>query len=352
MIFLWFTLSMLLNSCNESTMPDNKNSIGTQPVSLSCDTVSELGQNIMVVYQDKKQVYWFGSHQSGLYRYDGKRIVQFTTKHGLPSNRIEEIKEDAKGRIFVNTSNGLCKMEGAKIILIKEAFHSDTTWRLGSEDLWFKSNKPGSVSRYDGTLLHNLKVPHTRSGEEYVKNNPSSIDPYGIYCSYVDSKGYVWFGTAVMGAFRYNGKSIDWIQESDVTEMHNGPSNGVRGIAEDADGNFWFNCEYRYKIMEPSQHGGKFYERIRSIGSLDEKGLLKEYLAITKDTLNQLWIATYRDGVWIYDGKKVEHISIQENSQNVLLFYIYKDRKGVIWLGTHEHGAWRWNGKEFVRFRK
>ena len=48
----------------------------------------------MVIYQDKKNVYWFGSWETGVYKYDGKELVNFTTKHGLIKNRIDEIKEE------------------------------------------------------------------------------------------------------------------------------------------------------------------------------------------------------------------------------------------------------------------
>ena len=33
----------------------------------------------------------------------------------------------------------------------------------------------------------------------------------------------MWFGTGALGAFRYNGKSFDWILERDVVEIFNEP---------------------------------------------------------------------------------------------------------------------------------
>ncbi|HPI53847.1 MAG TPA: two-component regulator propeller domain-containing protein, partial [Chitinophagaceae bacterium] len=95
-----------------------------------------------------------------------------------------------------------------------------------------------------------------------------------------------------------------------------------------------------------------FYKRIESIGSLDGKsnGELTEYLSITQDNQNSLWIATYSDGVWKYDGQKVIHYSVQSKGKDVTLFYIYSDRQGNIWLGTHENGVFRLNGTTFEKF--
>jgi ligand-binding sensor domain-containing protein len=97
---------------------------------------------------------------------------------------------------------------------------------------------------------------------------------------------------------------------------------------------------------------GSFYERQKSIGSLDGKknGILNEYLSVTKDKENNLWFATYQNGVWKYDGKNIEHFPIQENGVDIHLFYIYSDNKGSIWLGTHNNAVWKFNGKSFEKF--
>ena len=298
-------------------------------------------------------MYWFGSWETGLYTYDGKSLRHISQQDGLPSNRVEEIKEDKNGIIFINTSKGLCQVGNNELKVIREAFSNPSNWGIHPDDMWFKCPNPGHVYRFDGSQLHKLKIPPTTLGEDYLKRTGSQLSPYDVYCNYKDSKGNVWFGTAVLGTFRYNGKSFDWITESDVHEMHNGPSNGVRSIAEDKDGNFWFNSSYKYSTTDSKAEPGKsFYTRLESIGSLDGKanGDLNEYLSIAKDNQNNLWFATYMHGVWKYNGSKIRHYSIRENAKDITLFYIYKDRHGFIWLGTHQNGAWKLDGNEFIRF--
>src|SRR5438552_11573082 len=110
---LLFLLSILsiLTSCNGQNQVTN--GILNNRIAKG-DTVKELGKNTMIVYQDKKNNYWFGSWEDGLYRYDGKTILHFTTKDGLPHNRIDEIKEDKLGNIYFNTSGGISKFDGKK----------------------------------------------------------------------------------------------------------------------------------------------------------------------------------------------------------------------------------------------
>ncbi|MBA2406638.1 MAG: hypothetical protein H0V65_01400 [Chitinophagales bacterium] len=313
------------------------------------DTVKELGNNLMVVYQDKKNNYWFGSWKDGLFRYDGKTMLHFTTKSGLPHNRIEEIKEDKSGNIYFNTSKGISKFDGQSFTTLS-VVNSDNEWKLEPNDLWFKQAWDSNfVYRYDGKFLYKLLLPA----------HPNYANPYAVYSVYKDSKGYVWLGTNPLGVCRYNGKSLDWISEEDVTELHDGPANGVRSIIEDKDGYFWFNTMYRYNIygnktpLKNSTDKPTFYSRAKSIGSLDGKNdtKLNEYLSIAKDNNNELWIATYMDGVWHYDGKNIIHYPVKDGSKDITVYSIYKDNNGDLWLGTHETGVYKFNGKTFERFK-
>lgn len=354
---------MLIASCNGTTtskVAEKTDSIqSAAPATALGDTVASLSKNIMVVYQDKKNHYWFGSWKDGVYHYDGKTILHYTTSDGLSANRINEIKEDTFGNIYFNTSDGVDRFNGQTFTRLSVALNviRQSEWKLEPNDLWFKWTKePGHVYRYDGKILHCLTLPSTTIGDEFIRRSQHPITPgnapYSVYSIYKDSKGNIWFGTALLGACRYNGKTFDWISEEDVTELHNGPANGVRSIIEDKDGYFWFNTMYRYEVYNSSAQKATFYSRHKSIGSLDssQQSDLYEYLSIAKDNNNELWIATYRDGVWHYDGKKVSHYPVKDGTEEITLFYIYKDNTGTLWLGTHEHGAYKFNGKTFERF--
>src|SRR4051794_10618405 len=58
------------------------------------EAVPELGSSVMYVLQARNDDYWFGSNDRGVYRYDGKVLVNFTTRDGLVSDRIRGIRED------------------------------------------------------------------------------------------------------------------------------------------------------------------------------------------------------------------------------------------------------------------
>ncbi|NJM80426.1 MAG: hypothetical protein HC854_13910 [Flavobacterium sp.] len=341
-IFLFLSVLILFTSCNGQT----KNTNQSKELLEKGDIVKELGKSVMVIYQDKKNNYWFGSWETGVYKYDGNTLVNYTTKHGLASNRIDEIKEDELGNLFFVScypKQNIVKYDGKSFITLTSVPSKE--WKLQPNDLWFKHSYEfeNKIYRYDGTTLYELLLP----------NPPNLTNPFGVYSIYKDQKGNIWFGTNPVGVCRYDGTSFNWITEEDVTEFRNEGANGVRSITEDKNGDFWFNTEYRYSIYDSiTLKSNNFYTRHESIGGLDSKknSDLDEYLSTVRDNNNNLWFVTYRDGVWEYDGTKITHYKVQDNLKNITLFSIYKDNDGNLWLGTHQNGAYKFNGKTFEKF--
>jgi ligand-binding sensor domain-containing protein len=335
---------VLLTSCNGQT---TERQVKTENI-VEGDKVTELGKSIMVIYQDRKNVYWFGSWETGVYKYDRKELVNYTKKHGLINNRIDEIKEDEFGNIYFSSAKAtseISKFDGKTFTTLKAV--PSENWKLESTDLWFKYSfgNTGKVYRYDGTTLFELQFP----------NPPNLSNPFDVYSIYKDRKGNIWFGTNPVGVCRYDGKSFEWITEEDVTEFRNEGANGVRSITEDKNGDFWFNTEFRYSIYDSTTlNGNKFYTRHESIGGLDgkENSNLDEYLSSVTDDNDNLWFVTYLDGVWKYDGTEISHFAVRDDSKDITLFSIYKDNHGELWLGTHENGAYKFNGVTFEKFAK
>lgn len=341
-ILFFLSILALLTSCNGQPIT---NQVDNGNIAKG-DTVTELGNNIMVIYQDKKNTYWFGSWETGVYRYDGKTLINYTTKDGLHNNRVDGIKEDKSGNIYfsgMNPNSTITKFDGKSFTNIIAT--PSNQWKLEPNDLWLINGYQDkqTVFRFDGNTLFELTLPKP----------PKLNNPFEVYSIYRDIKGNVWFGTNPVGVCRYDGKSFEWITEEDVTEFRNEGANGVRSITEDKNGDFWFNTENRYSVYDSiTLKSNKFYTRHKSIGSLDGKNTrgLNEYLSTVRDRNNNMWFVTYRDGVWKYDGKKITHYKVQANAKDIKLFSIYKDNNGELWLGTHENGAYKFNGRTFEKF--
>ena len=340
-----------------------------KPAVAKGEIVSELDPAIWRVYQAKNNDYWFGSKDRGVYRYDGKILVNFTTKDGLYYDPVGGIQEDKAGNIYFPTTSefdadrrgstqGVSRFDGKAFspLAVPEKTAPADAWKLQPDDLWFRgAQDTGTVFRYDGKNLHRVELPRTKEGDDFLAAHPRSkypnikYSPYDTYINFKDSKGHVWFGSAMLGVCRYDGKSFAWLPES---ELRNG-SFGTRSIVEDKDGKFWFcNSLHRY-VVDLSGKGGPSFKKEEGIRDAKDptRPQIVGIMSSIVDSAGVLWMATYGAGVWRYDGRDVTRYPVKDGDKDITLYTISKDNQGVLWLGTHSAGAYKFNGKTFEKFK-
>ncbi len=331
------------------------------------EIVRDLDDEILQVFEAKNGDYWFGSKTRAVYRFDGAKLVKFTIDDGLLYDGVGTIQEDAAGNVYFpggvlkdakpGSTQSVSQFDGNSFHTwtVDESDGSGEAWVLRSGDLWFGGGQDsGAVLRFDGKKLHRLVFPTTKAGDAAVAKYPRSkypnakFSPYDVYIVFKDSTGSLWFGTATLGACRYDGKNFAWLDES---ELRNG-SFGTRSIVEDKDGRFWF-CDpvHRYEV-DLTDPTGPMFVALEGVRDKDhpEKPLFEGVISSVMDDSGALWMATYGQGVWRVDGKQITHFSVQDRGEDITLFTIHKDLRGVMWLGTHQSGAYRFDGTAFEKF--
>lgn len=359
-VFLLLGLLSLFFSCNgQDPSATSQNPGNGAPKG---EIVSGVGKRATVVFQDQQNNFWFGGGEQGVYKYDGKNLFLFTVKDGLCSSNIWGIQEDQLGNLYFDTPEGICKYDGQSFttLPLADSEASQNEWILNPDDLWFRMgwDKNGPY-RYDGTSLYHLAFPKSERADAFYANNPNaSYTPYGIYTLYKDRKGTLWFGTASLGVCRFDGVSIDWLYEEQLTITPEGGDFGIRSILEDKEGFFWFcNSRYRFEILpdppDNAQTNNIPYKKEKGMGYTTEKGEVDYpyFMSIVEDNEGDLWMVTYSDGVWRNDGQQLIHYPIKNGETDALLFSIYKDRQGGLWLGTHNAGVYHWNDGSFQQFK-
>lgn len=355
-----FILIIALTSCNGQNTKSSpiaakkvlNDSIG--------EVVSDIDSSIWYIFQDKNNNHWFGSNGQGVYKHDGKTILRFSTKDGLPSNQIRGIQEDHLGTIFISCTEGISKFDGQKFTTLKPIESND--WKLNPDDLWFSilGQKDGNgVYRYDGKSLHHLKFPKHYMEDEFNSTYPNATySPYEVYSICKDKRGDMWFGTAIFGLCRFDGTVLSWMFEDHLTNTPNGGSFGIRSMFEDRNANFWIcNTHYRYQMEQTytTKNGTNFidYKRKNGMGQLTANGKKESpyFFSMIEDEKGNLWMTTYDQGVLKFDGKTVTQFPIKENGKIINLFSIYRDKQNNIWLGTHNEGVYKLNGQMFEKVK-
>jgi hypothetical protein len=262
------------------------------------------------------------------------------------------------GNIFIETEQGVSKFDGHTFKTLQTANPESPThnWHLEPDDLWFRMGFANNGPyRFDGEYLHYLKFPKSPQEYAFYRNNPgTNLKAYGLYTIYKDRKGIMWFGSASLGLCRYDGKTLSWHYEEQLQTTPEGGDFGARAIFEDKEGKFWINnTRFRYYI-KPNSSINLDFQKEDGIGHVDENNQINFpfFLSITEDNDGNLWLVTYDNGVWKFNGKGLSHYPVKDGETDVLLFTIFKDNKGVLWLGSHNAGVYKFNGHSFERFLK
>lgn len=357
-------LITLLAACrgqSPSASQTQEVSESTTSANASGQTVTTVDQGFMVIFQDKVGNHWFGGSEKGLYKYDGEQLILFTRQDGLCSHSIIGIQEDKTGHLYFDTPDGVSKFDGQKFttLKVKEGSPSANEWILDPNDLWFRLGwESKGPYRYDGTWLYPLEFPRTGMADDFFARYPNApFNPYGIYSSYQDSNGHRWWGTASLGVCRFDGQTISWLYEEQLTKTPAGGDFGIRSIVEDNDGKFWFcNTRHRFEILPGNKErkDTHFMNYSRADGIRNaltpDKPEFPYFMSVLKDDKGDLWMVSYDEGVWRKDGDQLLHYPIAADDREVFLFSIYQDRAGVLWLGTQNAGIYQFNGEAFIPF--
>jgi signal transduction histidine kinase/ligand-binding sensor domain-containing protein len=130
------------------------------------------------LHESRSGVLWIGTVHGGLMRLDEAGATTYTERDGLPSRFISSIREDAEGKLWINTSGGVAHFAGTKLEAyathrgkaVREFFLQE---RDGS--MWFRSGRDVVRFGADGSIvtLNNLKpsvflVHEARDGSVWV----------------------------------------------------------------------------------------------------------------------------------------------------------------------------------------
>ncbi|MBK8342971.1 MAG: hypothetical protein IPL12_06340 [Bacteroidetes bacterium] len=283
---LLLNMLILFVSCSSQSENSAGNSdILTEPTSIG-KPVTQIDEQLWYVFQDSKNNYWFSSNGKGVFRYDGKKLVNYNTADGLANDTTRQIQEDKLGNIYIITFGGVNKFDGQQITTLQAIKSND--WKLEENDMWFnilgKKNENGPY-RFDGKNLYDLDFPKHFLHDEFMTGgiNPF-FSPYEIYTIYKDRQGAMWFGTSVFGACRFDGKTIKWMYEKDLTIVPAGGSLD-KGI-------------YKYDGENIINY------------PVNDDAVSVNVVSMYKDRQGNLWLGTLEHGVYKFNGTAFEKFEI------------------------------------------
>lgn len=164
--------------------------------------------NVTDIIEDKSGNIWFASHSNGVFRYDGKTIINLTEKEGLGDNYAGGIIQDRAGNFWFTMKEGICRYDG-------KSFTSVTAKDgLGGSEIW------GIYIEKSGIIWITARGSTTRFDPSAGISNPQAFTVFtpkdGINCCvqsmYQDKDGNMWWG-AGQGLYRFDGKRFYQVKQ-------------------------------------------------------------------------------------------------------------------------------------------
>jgi len=317
-----------------------------------------LSEFLYLVEDDKANV-WFSIDKKGLFKIDSTgKIVNLSTKNGLPTTHIDIILPTANGNVWLSSyGKGLVRYLGDKFtqFYTEAGLETGLIWAISQDatgTFWISETGDKPLSRFDGERFYPIPVANdtyikrinsiaftadgtmllsSSKGIWYYQNGllqnaskryslPEDMQMTAIR---VTSKG-IWFGSYQNGVFFYDqtSRKTQWFN----TKNANLVSDLVNDVFEDSKGKIWICTNYGISVYE----NGLFT-------NFSKKESLPSDYAIdaSEDKAGNIWIATL-GGLLRYDTK-TNKFSLLGEEKGILSNNIYSvlvDSRNQVWLGT------------------
>ncbi len=353
MTLLFLVASMILNSaCTDNRNLNNEITHNEIKLTNVTDTL-KFKSGIRSILQDSKGNYWFGSDQEGVCKYDGKTFTYYTTENGFCGKQVIYIKEDETGQIWFGTSSGLCCFDGNKFTADRNdsptnilGHEQQDAWSINRTDLWFPGKNQNELIRIDKGKIHTIKYPIQ------IPSKGNSVD-YGITGFSKSKNGGLWIAH-YSGVSYYDGKAIQFINDSTIHYDGKSKYMHVRSILEDSKGRLWIGnngvgvqLKEKDSMIHFSEKHNLFKGEIFRVKS--PEGTLMHVFAIKEDSKGNIWFGDRDTGAWRFDGKEIKNFKLDSNLNTQHIWDIFEEKSGNLLFASGDRGVYKFNGNGFDR---
>jgi len=276
------------------------------------------GINILSIVQDLQGHIWI-STDLGLWKFDGKEFKNISLGRDLNANKTSCLFQDFEKNIWVGTSSGLFRYRSADFV------------SFGQED----GLVPPFITQLTFDRFKNLWISTDGGGIYIYKNghffNYTRSDglPSNSIKSVIESKdGTIWIGTdqgfCTCAPVPEPPKKLVFKRQDRSIKLH---SDTLNIIFQDSHGDIWFG-----------QDNGvtRYHEGVFTWNPLP--GPVTNFSAyyFMEDHDHQLWIGTYKGGLYRFDGKKFRSVNLELGMKSESYLAMLQDKDGVYYFGTFD----------------
>ena len=350
---------------------------------------SQLSQiEVLDIGQDHDGSIWFGT-VSGLFKYSGNTLTQFTTVDGLITDRVQQIMVDSLGQLWLAYNNqseevdnglGLTKYDGKNFqtLTTQDGLPSNriTSFCQGEDHrIWIGTDKGLAFYQHESIHLYETQGRildqkihclmrakdksiwiGSRQGITQIVNhcfiNYTTRDGLAserVSCIFETKEGIIWIGTN-QGVSRF-----DYISVANFSAQDGLASNQLSAIYFASDNRLWMTSNG----FGLTSYDGQKFHHIET-----DDGLINSANRIEEGKGGILWFGRmeYQEasygGLSSYDKGIVRHYSVENGLLGNNITAIHKSADGLLWIGSTNRGGSakgqaglsRFDGEKFTSF--
>lgn len=356
------------------------------------------------MFCDRSGSVWVAT-TAGLIKVDGESMSTFTTDNGLLDSTVSHILQERSGALLFISKRGVTRFDNGSLTAFPSPVEfrgadeavldrNDILWIGSLRGLWRLAH--GAYDSFDrrngltdeeifglmvdaeqsiwfGTQADGLH--RLREGKFATYGTGAGLKDPVLTSVLEDSKGDLWFGSVAGGVARLRAGTATVYDES------KGFPRSVDLICEGRDGTMWFGSReglYRFRngtitrfkpdgmpaFTDPRmvlnrRNGQMVIADAATAYTLNGNRLVPLFTrlpgpavisTIAEDTAGHLWIGTFMNGLFRFDGDSVVQVGPQDGFTAPGTYGVFADAEGAVWVGTPDHGLFLFRNGRCTRF--
>ncbi|HTI89460.1 MAG TPA: two-component regulator propeller domain-containing protein [Puia sp.] len=301
------------------------------------------GRAVCSIFIDRQGIYWLGTVQGGVNKYDKNlgffNLVQYNPfdPRGLSSPKVTSFAEGDNGDIYIGTDGAGLNLFQRKTGLFEHLMIGENKKSSGLAVLALER---ADNELWIATFQHGVYVLDTRTRRvrHFTKGDrPQDLPQDDIFCIKRDREGNVWLGSNGKGVCMYDPKVGIFRRFGPVVidgKQSRLFSDGfIRAIEEDKTGNILIGTVgMGVAVYNPAARTCRLLNRGSTHLPLDEA------ISLHVDRKGIIWAGTPSGGLCRLDiaGRKFTNYSEQQGLANPVIYKILEDDAGKLWVSTNK----------------
>jgi diguanylate cyclase (GGDEF)-like protein len=282
---------------------------------------------IRVMHATRDGVLFIATGGGGLLRIEGERVTRFTTRDGLPTNRLWAIEDDGAGGLWIGThGGGVVRWRDSRVqqrITTAEGLPDDYARALlrdADGTLWIGTDG-GGVAAFRGGVLQRTVTRRQGLPNDFVRTLMRDRD------------GTLWIGTDG-GLARLRADRADALGAADGL-----PGAAIRAITEDREGNVWVGTTgglvrlHDTRVLAVTRREGLPVDAVR---------------AILEDGQSGAWLGTEGGGLCHAAAGAMRCFTTRDGLPNDTVYALIASNDGGMWVGTNGGGVAHFKDGKFA----